>query len=137
MFSDLPPDEIERRRKASQSAMEEIDREEFARWYQAECDRDYWRNGQCCAGCDFWRSDAGKVGECTAAGIVSGADVLKSLGMTFSSYMPPPGFPYSRSDEWCGKFRDDFDWASLGEVYLTRIGAMRHGKMWPKPGAPK
>lgn len=136
MFSNLPPDEIERRRKASQAAMVEIEREAFARWYQEHCDRTYWRNGQCCAGCDFWRSDAADIGDCTAAGIVSGTQVLSSMGISFSSYPPPPGFPCSRATDWCGKFKDDFDWASLGEVYLTKIGAMRQGKMWPKPSAP-
>jgi len=64
---------------------------------------------------------------------VSGEDVLRSMGITFSSYTPPPGFPFSSATFHCGKFRDGFDWSVLDTEYLTRIGAMRDGEMKPKP----
>ncbi len=91
--------------------------------YQEICDRTYWEFGQCCAGCDHWRSDMGNVGECTAAAPVSGVEVMKSLGLTSCSYTPAPGHPCTRSTDKCGKFKDDFDWSTLDRNYLIRIGA--------------
>jgi len=121
-WSKYSAEEIERRRVLSVAALRARDREEFDAWYQEQCDREYWTRGQCCAGCDHWQSSAGNTGQCAAAGIVSGADVLASMGVTFSSYMPPPGFPYTASDHHCGLFKDDFDWRSLDDDYLHRIG---------------
>lgn len=106
--------EIERRRRASVDALRSRDREAF--------DRLYWTQGQCCAGCDHWHSAHRLTGTCAAAGIVSGEDVLRSMGIAFSSYIPPPGFPWTKADFHCGLFRDDFDWSSLDADYLTRIG---------------
>ena len=132
-WSPLSPDELERRRLLSVAAMEALNREKFARWYQKQCDRDYWRYGPRCSGCDHWQSDMGNIGFCTAAGIVSGEQVLRSAGIMFCSYTPPPGFPITRADFHCGLFRDDFDWSSLGPEYLERIGAMENGSLRPKP----
>lgn len=132
-WTNLPPAEIERRRTASVDALAVKDREAFARRYQEHCDRTYWTQGQCCAGCDHWQSDAGNSGQCAAAGIMSGADVTRSLGWTFSSYTPPPGFPFTSADFHCGKFSDDFDWSTLDPDYLRRIGAFADGAMKPKP----
>ena len=127
--------EIERRRQSSIKAMAERDRAEWDQKYQQNCDALYWRIGRCCAGCDHWRSDAGFVGECSAAGIMSGADVLRSMNVTYSSYMPKPGFPFTKSEHTCGLFSDDFDWSSLGKDYLERIGAMKSGQLRKKPPA--
>lgn len=123
MFSSLPPDEIERRRLASIEAMKERQRDEFERWYQKRCDEFFWRVGRCCAGCDHWSSEAGDVGECCSAPPVSGEQVLKSLGITWSSYIPSPGQPFTMRDHVCGAFEDTFDWSSLGSEYLCSIGA--------------
>ena len=122
-FSNLPPDEIERRRAASQAVMAKRERAEFDAWYQEQCDRLYWQTGPCCAGCDHWRSEMGSLGHCTAAGIVSGDQVMASLGVSFCSYTPPPGFPLTRAEFHCGKFKDEFDWNSLPAEYLAKIGA--------------
>lgn len=127
------PAEMERRRLASVEELRRRDRAEFDAWYHQQCDRLYWTLGQCCAGCDHWHSDGVKSGQCAAAGIVSGEDVIRSIGVTFSSYTPPPGLPYSRADFHCGKFRDDFDWSTLDQDYLERIGAMKSGRLLPKP----
>ena len=136
-WSTLPPDEVERRRLSSVSAIECRKREEFARWYQEKCDELYWARGQCCAGCDYWQSAMGNIGQCAAAGIVSGADVARSiLGPGFCSYTPPPGLPYSEATFYCGKFRDEFDWSSLEMDYLSRIGALHHGRLKQKPRGP-
>lgn len=122
-FTDMPPSEVERRRHASIAAMQERQRGQFERWYQKRCDEYFWRNGPCCAGCDHWSSEAGDIGECNAAPPVSGCDVLKSLGIDWCSYIPPPGQPYTRRDHRCGAFQDSFDWSELGEPYLKSIGA--------------
>ena len=127
--------EIERRRKASNEAMRERDRQKFDEWYQKQCDTDYWRYGQCCAGCDHWESDCGKTGRCSAAGIVSGQQVLKSMGVSFSTYIPAPGFPCTGALHHCGLFKDDFDWSTLPHDYLLSIGAIRNGKLRDKPKA--
>lgn len=131
-----PADEVERRRQASIDVMAERDRKAFAEWYQAECDNLYWSRGQCCAGCDHWQSDMGMSGSCSAAGIVSGEEVLRSTGITFCSYTPPPGFPLTHGDFYCGKFKDDFDWSELEPEYLRQIGAMKDGKLREKPKHP-
>lgn len=73
-WSKLTAEEVERRRLASVEAMGRREREDFDRWYQAECDRMYWARGQCCAGCDHWYSDGGEQGNAKRAGC--------SLGMT-------------------------------------------------------
>ena len=137
IWSRLTPKELERRRVASVAALKARDRAQFDAWYQEQCDRDYWLYGQRCSGCDHWRSDMGDTGDCTAVGIVSGDQVLASAGMFSCSYMPPPGFPITNADFYCGLFRDDFDWLSLGQDYLERIGAMRDGKLRSKPSTRK
>lgn len=135
-WSPLSPDELERRRLLSVAAMKALDREKFDRLYQEKCDRDYWRYGQRCSGCDHWQSDMGNSGHCTAAGIVSGEQVLRSAGIVSCSYTPAPGFPITNADFHCGLFRDDFDWSSLDREYLERIGAMKNGSLRPKPTRP-
>ena len=122
-FTNLSPEEIERRRKASVDAMVEIKKGEFERRYQERCDRFYWKHGRCCAGCDHWASDGGDVGECTSAPPVSGADVLLRLGIRWCSYLPPPGRPFTKRDHVCGAFSDEFDWSTLDVEYRQRIGA--------------
>lgn len=136
-FTRFSADEIERRRIASVAGLKARDRSEFDRRYQEACDAEYWGHGQCCAGCDHWRSDMGLSGQCAAAGIVSGEDVMRSIGAFWSSYTPPPGLPYTRHDFHCGKFSDTFDWSTLDTDYLTRIGAMREGSLRSKPTHPR
>ena len=135
-FGELPPEEIERRRLASVDAMEAKSQAGWEARYQETCDSLYWSRGQCCAGCDHWESDGALLGRCSAAGIMSGADVLRSMGVTFSSHMPDPGFPYTRADHACGMFREDFDWATLDAGYLRRIGAMKGNSLRKKPERP-
>lgn len=125
--------EIERRRKESVATLRQMEREQFDRWYQEECDRAYWSQGQCCAGCDFWNSEKGWSGECRAAGLVPGEQVLASIGIVSWSGPLVPGYPLTTGDHWCGKFKDGFDWADLENEYLEKIGAMKSGAMLPKP----
>jgi hypothetical protein len=122
-FSKLPPAEVERRRQLSVEAYGEMRDAEFDRWYQEECDRFYWRNGRCCAGCDHWSSSGGRVGECFSAPPMSGRDIMASLGIISCSYTPPPGQPFTEWDHVCGAFQDEFDWSTLPEDYRKRIGA--------------
>lgn len=115
--------EIERRRQASIVALRERQKTEWEARYQERCDRFYWQRGRCCAGCDHWASDAGDFGQCMSAPPVSGQDVLKSLGIDWASYIPPPDHPYTQREHVCGAFKDDFDWSLLPDEYLQRIGA--------------
>lgn len=132
-FGALPPQEVERRRLSSVAALKELDRAEWEAKYQERCDGIYWRFGRCCAGCDHWASDAGLTGECSAAGIMSGADVMRSLGFSYWSHQPEPGFPYTKAKHVCGLFSDAFDWSTLDAGYLARIGALRNGELRVKP----
>lgn len=125
MFTALPPDEIERRRVLSISAWEDRKKGEWERKYQKRCDMFFWRNGPCCAGCDHWVSEAGDIGECAFAPPVSGTQVLKSLGIDWSSHTPPPGQPFTKRDHRCGAFQDTFDWSTLDGEYLREIGCDR------------
>lgn len=127
------PEELERRRQLSLTAMQAREEEAWQARYQQICDREYWTFGQCCAGCDHWQSDAGLTGNCAAAGIVSGYEVLRSMDVSFSSYIPKPGFPYTRAEFHCGKFSDAFEWSTLDCDYLERIGAMKNGQLRQKP----
>jgi len=122
-FTALSISEIEKRRRASVEALHIKKAKEFAVWYQEKCDIMYWQNGPCCAGCDHWQSDSGLTGRCTSAPIMSGRDVLLSMGIYSSSYTPPPDHPSTEATHRCGMFKDDFDWATLDADYLKRIGA--------------
>lgn len=135
-WSRFSNDEIERRRASSVDALRAQDREAFDLWYQEQCDRLYWQSGPCCAGCDHWRSDMGNLGECVASGIVSGDQVMASLGILSCSYTLPPGFPLTRAEFRCGLFKDDFDWSTLDRDYLSRICAIRNGRLKSKPRTP-
>lgn len=97
---------------------------DFDEKYQAHCDQEYWTKGQSCFGCDFWDSDCGNTGHCRAAQIVSGDQVLLSMGVEWASIEVAPNHPVTKGEYWCGKFRDNFDWASLPTHYLRSIGAM-------------
>lgn len=132
-WSRFSPEELERRRRASVKSMKVRDRDAFEKWYQEKCDSDYWTRGQCCAGCDFWNSEQGYSGECRAAGIVSGREVLASMGIISWSGPLKPGYPLTHGDHWCGQFRDEFDWSTLDRDYLGRVGALDHGSLKPKP----
>ena len=132
-WSKYSSEELERRRKCSVEALKEIRHENFVQEYQKRCDILYWTHGKCCAGCDHWASNQGGIGECVASGIVSGEEVLKSAGITNCSFVPTPGFVFRRDADYCGKFKDEFDWSKLSKKYLSSIGALDNGKLKSKP----
>lgn len=132
-FGGLSPEEIQQRLEKSRRAWQAIQDREWQNRYQAKCDRLYWSQGKCCAGCDHWASDGALTGTCDAAGIVSGDQVLKSMNISFSSYMPGPGFPWTKAEHVCGLFKDEFDWSKLSQEYLEQIGAWRNGRLRAKP----
>lgn len=111
--------------------------DDFDKSYQLLCDKTYWEKGQCCAGCDFWKSDSGRLGGCSANGLFSGDDVARSLGITWASIKFKAGFPYTEMDFHCGRFTDNFDWSELPKHYLRQIGALdQQGNIKEKPVAP-
>lgn len=132
-WSNFSPEELERRRLASVQACKDMERADFEKWYQARCDSRYWTYGQRCSGCDYWASSEGDFGACQHAGIVSGQDVMMSLGLSFCSAPIQPGYPLTNDGHWCANFKDDFDWSSLPKEYLAEIGAMRDGVLREKP----
>lgn len=129
----IDDNEIIRRRGLSIIALETMDREKFQQQYQEACDSLYWKNGQCCAGCDYWESHKGLAGQCRANGMVSGDQVMKSIGARFSTYDPGPDFPFCHAGYWCGNFKDDFDWSELDPAYLRKVGAMNGSQIREKP----
>ena len=91
---------------------------------QEAIDRFYWRNGACCAGCDYWRSINSVAGECLKSAPVSGEGRADMLGIDKSSLRVSAGHALTPRGHVCGDFVDDFDWPSLPVAYLARIGAM-------------
>lgn len=132
-WSRFSPEELERRRALSIAALKSLEADEWAERYQETCDSIYWKFGPCCAGCDHWSSYAGLSGQCMASPILSGADVMRSLGVTWCSYTPEPGHPYTEAKHRCGLFSDTFDWSTLEADYLRRIGAMVGSTVRPRP----
>lgn len=90
---------------------------------QEQMDRFYFSHGQCCAGCDWWRSISSLVGECTRSAIVSGKERMDALGIESSSYRTKSGHPITDRSYKCGEFKDDFDWTTLSLGYRKRVGA--------------
>lgn len=89
---------------------------------QEAVDAYYWRNGPCCAGCDWWRWIATTAGECTKAAPVSGHERAALLGMRGCSGITEAGWPLTLSKDGCGDFRDTFDWTTLPLAYRRRVG---------------
>lgn len=118
----MDKDTIIARQAMSARHWKELQDEAWQKEYQAKCDKLYWSKGQCCAGCDHWVSDQGFVGQCMASGIVPGMDVMLSAGIHWSSHAWVPGHPFSNAHDWCGKFRDDFDWSALEMDYQESVG---------------
>ena len=89
---------------------------------QEAVDRFYIQTGQCCAGCDWWHHGSSVIGECRRHAPVPGEQRIAMLGMQSASLVLEAGHVLTRRDHHCGDFRDGFDWASLGPLYLRRIG---------------
>lgn len=88
---------------------------------QEHIDTFYWKNGPCCAGCDWWRTINGMVGLCHGSEPVSGEARADMLGITFSSLRVGAGHIMTKRDHHCGKFKDEFDWSSLPLAYVKRV----------------
>jgi hypothetical protein len=53
---------------------------------------------------------------------------MAMLGITGLSANPGAGHVMTLRDHCCGEFLDTFDWSSLGQDHLRRIGAKPSGK---------
>ena len=82
----------------------------------------YMRHGPCCAGCDWWRSISGLIGDCTRSAPVSGAERMGMLDIAWSSLPIEAGHVITERAHVCGEFKDTFDWTSLPLPYRVRIG---------------
>lgn len=89
---------------------------------QTLLDRFYWKNGPCCAGCDWWRSVNANSGECLKSKIVPGKERMSMLGISRISATIPAGHAITGRDHSCGLFEDKFDWTTLPPHYLRSIG---------------
>jgi len=89
---------------------------------QEGSDRFYWKNGPCCAGCDWWQAISPGAGDCTKAAPVSGDQRAVMLGIESCSLPIGAGHPITKRSHHCGDFKDDFKWTDLPLVYRRRVG---------------
>jgi hypothetical protein len=83
----------------------------------------YFKNGPCCAGCDWWQSGSPVSGECRRSAPVSARERVELLGMTNLSLKIGAGHVLTPRDHHCGDFKDEFDWSTLTPWYRRRVGA--------------
>jgi hypothetical protein len=95
----------------------------LSREAQEILDSFYWRNGPCCAGCDWWQVVNTVTGCCIKAAPVSGGERLEMLGIGSASLSVGAGHPLTPRAHQCGDFRDQFDWSTLPLAYRKRVGA--------------
>jgi hypothetical protein len=88
----------------------------------------FWKNGPCCAGCDWWRSVNSVVGECRRSAPSSAGNRFAMIGIQGASMDPGAGFVMTMREQHCGEFLDTFKWSSLPASYLRRIGAGESGR---------
>jgi hypothetical protein len=85
-------------------------------------DRFYFKNGPCCAGCDWWRSISSQAGECTRSAPVPEEQRLAMLDIDWCSKSVGAGHVITRREHLCGDFKDEFDWTSLPLPYRKMVG---------------
>jgi hypothetical protein len=95
---------------------------------QQAVDTFYWANGDCCAGCDWWRHVNSTFGECRRSAPVAGETRYAMIGMSNLSASAEPGHVFTPRGHRCGGFKDEFDWRSLSLSYLAKIGAKLDGR---------
>ena len=99
----------------------------FPMWFedneQEAADSFYWRNGPCCAGCDWWARVNSLVGECRKSAPVSAAERGAVLGIEGCSLVSGAGHILTPREHHCGDFKDDFDWSMLPLAYRKKIAA--------------
>lgn len=76
-------------------------------------DEFYFKNGPCCAGCDFWHFHSVLIGECHKSAPVSATERLGMIGLESISYPVQAGHIFTKKDHHCGDFKDEFDWSTL------------------------
>jgi hypothetical protein len=86
-------------------------------------DRFYFKNGSCCAGCDWWRSLSSLVGDCTRHAPVKSEQRWAMLGIEKCSLRPSVGHVVTQREHVCGDFKDEFDWTTLPLSYRKAVGA--------------
>ena len=74
---------------------------------QDAVDSFYKLNGNCCAGCDWWRFFNSVLGECIKSAPVSGSDRMSMTGMYLTSVNVDSGHIITNRDHLCGDFKDN------------------------------
>jgi len=64
-------------------------------------------NGDCCAGCDFWRFHNSVVGDCIKTSPVSSVDSLAAIGIESPSIDIGAGHVITQRDHVCGEFKNE------------------------------
>lgn len=70
----------------------------------------YKENGDCCAGCDYWRFHNAVIGDCIKSAIVSPKDRISITEIESASFTLNSGNIITERDQVCGEFIDTFDW---------------------------
>ncbi len=73
---------------------------------QQHIDRYYKNNGDCCAGCDWWRWHNTAVGDCTKSAPVSPEERYSMLGIDSCSLPLDAGHILTTRNHVCGDFID-------------------------------
>lgn len=79
---------------------------EYYKKVQAVLDDFYKKNGECCAGCDFWRWYNSLSGDCIKSAPVSGKDRISMSGIYGLSLESCAGHVVTNRAHVCGAFRD-------------------------------
>lgn len=74
---------------------------------QKSIDAFYKKNGDCCAGCDWWHWINSVVGNCTKSDPVSERERLGMLNIENCSLNVGAGHVLTKRDHVCGDFKDE------------------------------
>jgi hypothetical protein len=86
-------------------------RADYSTERQAFIDAFYHEHGPCCAGCDFWHHLNSRAGMCHRypKHVGPSANKPSPFGVEACS-LGPVSQALTRRDDWCGEFRDTYDW---------------------------
>lgn len=77
---------------------------------QQTIDEFYKKNGDCCAGCDWWRWFNSVTGECKKNAPVSETERIAVIEILSHTYDIGAGHILTNRDHVCGDFIDSHNW---------------------------
>lgn len=84
-----------------------MDQTKRADRHRRNIDKFYKDNGNCCAGCDWWRYHNALIGDCTKSAPVSGDERISMIDITWTSLDVESGHIMTKRDHVCGDFVDN------------------------------